>query len=316
MLSRTAENLFWIARYMERAETMARLLEVGYRIALMPSAGDGHLSEWTSILESSGAADEFHEKYGEPTQSDVEDFLFFDRDNPSSVASCLNMARNSARTVRTAVTTEVWDALNGSYQELKSLEVHRRRAVDLPMLCDWTKRQAALTRGAIVSTQLRGDGYDFLNLGYFLERAGNTARMLDVKYHVLLPTTDRVGGAVDNYQWTTLLRSLSAYRSFHWAYGGDYNPTKIAHFLILNTKNPRSLLQCSDQATYHLNRLARAYGQTTKAQNQARSQLAVLAEAEVTGIIQDGLHEFLTAFIARNAALSQCVADSYLFGPK
>ena len=316
MLSRTAENLYWMTRYMERAETMARLLEVGFRISLMPNAGQGHRSDWASILISSGMRDSYNEKYKEVTQVYVEDFLFFDTDNPSSVVNCIERARTNGRTVRTALTREVWDALNGAFQELKALSNSRNRSADVLMLCDWTKRQAALLRGAIESTQLRQDGYDFMNLGYYLERADNTARMLDVKYYVLLPTTDRVGGSTDNYQWMTLLRSLSAFRSFHWAYGGDYDPQKIAHFLILNAANPRSLLQCREEANYHLNRLARAYGQKTGAQTFARSQLERLAEAKIQDIMADGLHEFLTEFIFDNANLAQSVADSYMFGPK
>ncbi len=311
MLSRTAENLYWVTRYMERAETMARLLEVGYRIALMPSAGEGNRNEWASILAASGVESYFQQSYSEANETTLENFLVFDTNNPSSVATCIAKARDNARVVRTAVTSEVWDALNSAFQEFKGL-----RPGDLPGLCDWTKKQTAALRGAIEGTQLQQDGYDFLNLGYYLERADNTARLLDVKYYVLLPTTQRVGGSVDNYQWITLLRSLSALRSFHWAYGGDYSPTKIAHFLILNKTNPRSLLHCVEEASYHLNRLARAYGQSTGAQAQANTKLARLAEAHVEDIISDGLHEFLRDFIRDNAGLGQTVADSYLFGSK
>ncbi len=311
MLSRTAENLYWITRYMERAETTARLLEVGYRIALMPSLGAGSRSDWESILAASGVSAGYQEKYGEAHVSPIEQYLFFDSDNASSIASCIAKARDNARVVRTAVTTEVWDALNSAYQELKHLQPG-----DLPQLCDWTKRQTALVRGAIEGTQLQQDGYDFLSLGYYLERADNTARLLDVKYYVLLPTTQRVGGSVDNYQWITLLRSLSALRSFHWAYGGNYSPDKIAHFLILNQTNPRALLHCCEEISHHLNRLARAYGKTSRAQSQANALLGRLAEARVEDIVAEGLHEFLTAFIAENAELGQAVADSYLFGPK
>ena len=134
------------------------------------------------------------------------------------------------------------------------------RATLLPQLCDWTKRQGALLRGATEGTHLQNDGYDFLNLGYYLERGDNTARLLDVKYYVLLPTTDMVGGSIDTYQWTTLLRALSAYRAFHWSYGGEYSPRKIAHFLILNRACPRSLLHCQTKVEEHLGWLAKAYG--------------------------------------------------------
>lgn len=313
MLSRTAENLFWITRYMERAETTARLLEVGYRIALMPSAGKGNRNDWESILAASGAVELYRQKYGEPQQGRVESFMFFDRDNPSSVARCIESARDNGRIVRTALTSEVWFALNTAFQELKGIEARHKNKADIPTLCDWTKRNTAQLRGAIESTQLQQDGYDFLNLGYYLERADNTARLLDVKYYVLLPVTDRVGGTRDNYQWTTLLRALSAFRAFHWAYGGDYTPGKIAHFLILNKACPRSLLHCAEEAVRHLDRLALAYGKKTKAQELARLALAKLAETEVDEIVSAGLHEFLTKFIHDNAELGAEVAQSYLF---
>lgn len=313
MLSRTAENLFWITRYMERAETTARLLEVGYRIALMPSAGKGNRNDWESILAASGAVELYRQKYGEPQQGRVESFMFFDRDNPSSVARCIESARDNGRIVRTALTSEVWFALNTAFQELKGIEARHKNKADIPTLCDWTKRSTAQLRGAIESTQLQQDGYDFLNLGYYLERADNTARLLDVKYYVLLPVTDRVGGTRDNYQWTTLLRALSAFRAFHWAYGGDYTPGKIAHFLILNKACPRSLLHCTEEAVRHLDRLALAYGKKTKAQELARLALAKLAETEVDEIVSAGLHEFLTKFIHDNAELGAEVAQSYLF---
>ncbi len=313
MLSRTAENLFWITRYMERAETTARLMEVGYRIALMPSAGKGNKNDWESILAASGSLDLYRQKYGEPKQGKVETFMFFDRDNPSSVARCIETARDNGRVVRTALTSEVWFALNTAFQELRAIKSRQKAKVDIPTLCDWTKRSTALLRGAIESTQLQQDGYDFLNLGYYLERADNTARLLDVKYYVLLPVTDRVGGTRDNYQWTTLLRALSAYRAFHWAYGGDYTPGKIAHFLILNKACPRSLLHCAEETVRHLDRLALAYGKKTRAQELARAALARLAETEVDEIITAGLHEFLTRFIRANSELGGEVSQSYLF---
>jgi uncharacterized alpha-E superfamily protein len=316
MLSRTAENLYWLARYMERAETMARLLEVGYRMAMMPSAAEGYRNEWASLIAAAGAAAGFEARFGpEARQRDVETWLFFDRENPSSVISCIERARHNGRSVRTALTTEMWDALNGAYLELPSIEREPRSEALLPKLCDWTKRQGALLRGSTETSHLQNDGYDFLNLGYYLERGDNTARLLDVKYYVLLPTTDMVGGSIDTYQWTTLLRALSAFRAFHWAYGGEYTPRKIAHFLILNAACPRSLLHCADQASFHLDRLSRAYGRTTFAHDRVREIKAELAEADVEDVIGEGLHEFLTRFINRNAALGQDVADGYLFGP-
>jgi uncharacterized alpha-E superfamily protein len=315
MLSRTAENLYWLARYMERAETMARLLEVGYRMALMPSAGEGYRNEWASLVAAAGSSEGFEAKFGESfRQRDVETWLFFDRENPSSVVSSIETARQNGRAVRTALTSEMWDALNGAYLELREIERRPRSAALLPQLCDWTKRQGALLRGAAEGTHLQNDGYDFINIGYYLERGDNTARLLDVKYYVLLPTTDMVGGSIDTYQWTTLLRALSAYRAFHWSYGGEYSPRKIAHFLILNRACPRSLLHCQDHVGNPLGRLAHAYGKRTRAHERVHAMLGELAEAQVDDVIREGLHEFITRFIQQNAALGADVADAYLFG--
>lgn len=317
MLSRTAENIYWLARYMERAETMARLLEVGYRMAMMPSHAEGYRNEWASLVAAAGSSPGFEAKFGDTfRQRDVETWLFYDRENPSSVISCIETARQNGRAIRTALTTEMWEALNGAYLELPGIEREPRTEALLPKLCDWTRKQGALLRGTTETSHLQNDGYHFLNLGYYLERGDNTARLLDVKYFVLLPTTDMVGGTVDTYQWTTLLRALSAFRAFHWAYGGDYTPRKIAHFLILNAACPRSLLHCADRARNHLDRLSRAYGRTTFAHDRIREIIAELVEADVEDVIGEGLHEFLTRFITRNAALGQDVADGYLFGPQ
>ena len=315
MLSRTAENLYWLARYMERAETMARLLEVGYRMALIPSAGEGYRNEWASLVAAAGSSEGFEGKFGDAfRQRDVETWLFFDRENPSSVVSCVETARQNGRAVRTALTTEMWDALNGAYLELRELERRPRTSALLPQLCDWTKRQGALLRGATEGTHLQNDGFDFLNIGTYLERGDNTARLLDVKYYVLLQTTDMVGGSIDTYQWTTLLRALSAYRAFHWSYGGEYSPRKIAHFLILNRACPRSLLHCQTKVDEHLGWLAKAAGRRTAAHQRMHGLLGELAEARVEDILEEGLHEFLTRFIHQNTSLGQDVADSYLFG--
>ena len=314
MLSRTAENLYWLARYMERADTMARLLEVGYRMALMPSAGEGYRNEWASLVGAAGSAVGVEAKFGEGfRQRDVETWLIFDRENPSSVVSCIETARQNGRAVRTALTSEMWDALNGAYLELREIERRPRSEALLPQLCDWTKRQAALLRGA-TEGHLQNDGFDFLNLGSYLERSDNTARLLDVKYYVLLPTTSMVGGAVDTYQWSTLLRALSAHRAFHWSYHGEYTPRKIAHFLILNRSFPRSLLHCQERIATHLARLASAYRSRTAAHDRLQVMLGELAEAQVEDVIDEGLHEFLSRFIQQNAALGQDVADGYLFG--
>ena len=313
MLSRTADNLYWIARYMERADTVARLLEVGSRISLLPSA-QGYRSEWDSLLQATGMAHAFAQKYGETVQRNIESFLFFDRDNPSSIASCITAARENGRIVRTALTSQVWDALNTAFQELRQLEREERSKLELSRLTDWTMRHAAMLRGAIDATLLRDDGFNFLNIGYYLERGDNTARLMDVKYYVLLPRIDFVGSGLDNYQWTTLLRAMGAQRAFHWAYGGDVTAMKIADFLIRNPQSPRSLATCTAGLMNHLGRLAKAYGRETEAQDKARSLAAGIESATVEAIFDEGLHEFLTRYIAEAAQLANAIHDAYLSG--
>jgi uncharacterized alpha-E superfamily protein len=313
MLSRTADNLYWIARYMERADTVARLLEVGSRISLLPSA-QGYRSEWDSLLQATGMAQSFALKYGDPVQRNIESFLFFDRDNPSSIASCITAARENGRIVRTALTTQVWDALNTAFQELRQLERAERSTLELSRLTDWTMRHAAMLRGAIDATLLRDDGFNFLNIGYYLERGDNTARLMDVKYYVLLPRIDFVGSGLDNYQWTTLLRAMGAQRAFHWAYGGDVTAMKIADFLIRNPQSPRSLATCTAGLLNHLGRLAKAYGRETEAQDTARALAAGIESATVEAIFDEGLHEFLTRYIAEAAHLANAIHASYLSG--
>ena len=313
MLSRTADNLYWIARYMERADTVARLLEVGSRISLLPSA-QGYRSEWDSLLQATGMAHAFAQKYGQTVQRNIESFLFFDRDNPSSVASCITAARENGRIVRTALTSQVWDALNTAFQELKHLERTPRSELDLSRLTDWVMRHAAMVRGAIDATLLRNDGFNFLNIGYYLERGDNTARRMDVKYYVLLPRVEFVGSGLDNYQWTTLLRAMGAHRAFHWAYGGEVTAAKIADFLILNTQSPRSLATCTSGLVNHLGRVAKAYGRETVAQDQARALLAGVEGTTVEAIFEEGLHEYLTRYIRDAATLAVAINDAYLSG--
>ena len=315
LLARHADNLFWIGRFVERAETQARLLEVGSRNSLIPNTSGGFRNEWESVLSASGANLGFVQKYGDDVRErNIESYLFFDEDNPSSVYNCIRSARENARIVRTALTSQTWDAINAAHQDIREMKRTERSKLSTNDLIDWTLRQAALIRGTIEDTQLRIDGYDFLNIGMYLERGDSTARLLDVKYFVLLPQVDYVGSGLDNYQWRTILRALSAHRAFNWAYGGEVTPPKIADFLILNRKAPRSLITCAEEANWHLDRLARSYGKTTDAQTQSRTIVAQLSEITVDDIFDEGLHEFLTRTISEIAALSNTIAQVYLIG--
>lgn len=314
MLSRTAENLYWISRYVERAETNARLLEVGSRNALIPNTSGGYRNEWDAILQAMGGVELFAEKYGDTVQRNIETFLFFDSDNPSSIANCIERARENGRIVRTALTSQVWDALNTAWAEVRELGRQERSSLSVNDLVDWTVRTATLIRGAVLATQLRTDGYDFLNLGHYLERADSTARLLDVKYYVLLPQIEFVGSGLDNYQWRTLLRAMNAHRAFNFVYGGEVTPRKIVDFLVLNPSMPRSLVSAVEGAVTHLDHLARVYKASTEAQSFARGMLAEIAEADVDQVFDEGLHEFLHRFIGEIATLNARINEAYFSG--
>ena len=314
MLSRTADHLYWMGRYIERAETTARLLEVGARNALLPDVSGGYRNDWDAVLRALGVFDNFVEKFGELNERNITTFLFFDAENPTSVLSCLNAARENARVVRTALTGHTWEAINNSFQELKEFQRTERSKLSLSDLADWTQATVSLIRGAIDGTQLRDDGYRFVQLGIAIERGDNTARFLDVKYYVLLPSLSYVGSSLDQTQWSTLLKSLSAHRAFTWAYQGEITAAKIAHFLILNGEFPRSLYSSAQCICEHLDMIARRYGKSTKAQTAARGLLAELAEASVDDIFDEGLHEFLTRYTRQNAEVAHVIQTTYLAG--
>ena len=316
MLSRTASNLFWMTRHLERAETGARLLDVGQRITLTPNTQKGYQNEWASLLQASGNAGLYAERHGEVSEEGIAEFLFFDRKNPSSVVSCFEKARESGRIVRTALTGQVWDALNTTYQDLRKIEKTPRAKIDMADLTDFSTRSASTLRGAINATQLRNDGWHFMNLGYGIERADATARILDVKYFVLLPHLEFVGSGLDTYQWQVILRALSAHRSFHWAYGGDITASRVADFLILNGESPRSLITSIYESVWHLEGLARRYGDEvpTTARDKAREILDKMQKTEIGEIFDDGLHEFLTWIIIELRTVTALVHRDYLTG--
>ena len=316
MLSRTADNLFWLARYMERAEFLARTIEAAQRLSALPTAYNEHGTEWESALESSGVADVFHRKHDAAEPDAVIDFLTFDPDNSSSIRSCLEAARTNGRAVRTALTAEMWDAINGAWLELKKFEADHARGGDwrddVPRFLDFVKQTSLLFDGSMTRTMLREPSFWFSRLGVFIERADNTARILDVKYHVLLPDSETVGGSLDYFQWTAILRAVSALTAYHWIYRESIKPWLIADLLILRSEMPRSLLSCYENIVHCLDSLAKAYGRQGSSQRLARRTMAQLENASIGGIFQSGLHEFITAFIDDNNRLGVSVSEQYL----
>jgi uncharacterized alpha-E superfamily protein len=216
MLGRTASSLYWMSRYVERAENMARLLEVGYRISLMPDAIEGHRDEWRSTLTSAAREETYSEKHDEIGGAKVIYFLLFDESNSSSVKFCLKAARNDRLGVPTALTRDAWESLNSTWNQLALIDPARTTADRLPGFLEWVKQRAVVFRGALLGTMLRNDNYYFSQLGNFIERADNTARILDVKYFILLPRPSDVGSDLDMQQWAQVLRSVSAHCAYRW----------------------------------------------------------------------------------------------------
>lgn len=313
MLGRTAHDLFWLARYMERAENMARLIEVGYRIALVPRQVAADHDEWRSTLQSAGCEAGFTARYDKLTTRDVINFLLFDADNPSSVRSCLATARRNARAQRTALTREMWESLNSAWLEFQKLDQKHVTSDRLPALLDWIKERSATYRGALLNTILRNDTFFFSQIGTFLERADNTARILDVKYYVLLPRTELIGSSVDTLQWASILRSVSAHRSYRWVYKDSYRPWKIADYLILNPAMPRSLAACYIELDQAVAGLQAACGADSPMIESIPTTRARLQSGDINEIFQSGLHEFLGDFIARNNDAGREIAKAYHF---
>lgn len=311
MLGKTANGLFWMFRYIERAENTARLVDAGLRMALTRGATTG--DEWGSLLATAGAAQAYNEKYDMVTTAHVVDFLLRDRDNPSSVRSSIESARNNARLVRTAVTREVWESINQCWMTATDTFKHPVQEADLPAILAGVKQDGALIRGALHGTMLRNEHYDFARIGTFIERADNTTRILDVKYYVLLPSVAFVGSALDNFQWESILRSVSAQRSYRWIYGARYQATNIADFLILNGRMPRSLAFSYGKIVSNLEFLAEEYGARHPCHETATRNFHRLKGRKVEDIFDEGLHEFLGEFIRDNARLSAEIAEAYLF---
>ncbi|MFA6156568.1 alpha-E domain-containing protein [Mesorhizobium sp.] len=311
LLGRTAAGLYWMNRYIERAENMARLVDAGLRMALTRTQSASE--EWSSVLLSAGSDVTFSQKYQEYTAANVADFLLRDTSNPSSTMAAIETARNNARMVRTALTRETWESINEAWMSLKRMLARPIDERDLPSVLDAIKRETALIRGSFYGTMLRNEIFDFSQLGTYVERADNTARILDVKYYVLLPSISWVGSTLDNYQWESILRSVSAHRSYRWVYEADYKPTNIADYLILNVRMPRSLTFCYRFLAEHLKFLSDDYGEQHACHATVERTQAMLRAGSIKNIFDAGLHEFLANFIQDNTKLGDEIALDYRF---
>jgi uncharacterized alpha-E superfamily protein len=234
MLSRHADNLFWLARYVERAENTARLLEAAARLSAMPVSHADGADEWEMAVAATGTLDSFTAAYGEANARTVVDHLAFSATNPSSIRSCLEVARTNARAVRTALTMDMWETINLGWLEMRRHSAAKMNRQELSDFLNWVKETSLRFDGSAYRTMLRNDAYYFLRLGTYMERADFTARILNVKANVLDPDRPSPGGSFDYYQWSWILRSVSALTSYHWVYRENLKPHLVADLLILN----------------------------------------------------------------------------------
>ena len=311
MLSSTADHLYWMARSMERAENTARMLDVTYRMSLLKQAVAEPHHEWRAMLSISGLHEDFEERYDEPSAANVMHFMALDEKNPGSIYNSIFTARENARAVRGSITSEMWEALNSTWLEMRGIHAEGIAENGLSPFFEWVKERSHLSRGITHGTLLRDDTYRFLRLGTFFERADNTARILDVKYHILLPSLSEVGGAADYYQWGALLRSVSAFESYRKVYRDQITSKRVAELLILRADMPRSLTTCMNE----VNRLLQEINGPRAGEVLRRCGLlqGELRFGSIDDIFSHGLHEYLSEFLERIYDMGDLINKTYFW---
>ncbi|MAU52682.1 MAG: hypothetical protein CMN17_09980 [Roseovarius sp.] len=309
MLGKTANGLFWMSRYLERAENTSRLIETGQRIALTRLGDDAR--EWASILQTTGAYPAFMAAHEEVTKEAAINWMLRDRGNPSSIRGCIEAARQNARLVRTAITGEAWEAINAAYMgACKSLS-RKVTERDLPEVLQRIRQGTALVRGMILGTMMRNEIFDFLRIGTFLERADFTARIVDVKYYVLLPSVSAVGTTIDNVHWESILRAVSGRGGFRMEYGAGGGPREIVHFLVLDRRMPRSLAFCATKMEDNL-RYLDPEGRTASLRMVRDLKTRYLSH-DVSAIFDYGLHEFIQSVLSALGDVAAQIEGDFRF---
>ena len=314
MLSRTADHLFWMSRYTERAENTARMLDVNYQTSLLPQSAAVARVGWEGLLSISELLPAYNAKYGDIVPRDVMEFMVKDEENPSSIISCLRAARENARAVRGSLTTEAWETQNQTWLEARRMLRDGEFERDPAQFFDWVKFRSHLSRGVTQGTMLQDEAYHFLRLGTFLERADNTARLVDVKFHAL--ETDFYGAAsekdqeYDFYHWSSILRSVSAFEIYRKVYRNVIRPERVADLLILRADMPRSLHASLVEVVRNLAQVSN--DQSAETQRRAGKLLADLQYGRIDEILATGLHAFLTQFLDRVNELGMRISRDFL----
>ncbi|MEY2994192.1 MAG: hypothetical protein RL357_1127 [Pseudomonadota bacterium] len=314
MLSRTADHLYWMSRYTERAENTARMLDVNVESALLPQSAAVSQVGWEGMLSISELLPMYASKHGLIEPEKVLQFMVTDQDNPSSIAACLRAARENARAVRGTLTTEFWETQNQTWLELRKLLERRQYERDPSVFFEWVKFRSHLSRGVAIGTMLQDESFHFLRLGTFLERADNTARLLDVKFHAV--QSDFYGAAsdldqeYDFYHWSAILRSVSAFEIYRKAYSDVIKPERVAELLILRPDMPRSLRASINGVVENLSALS--LDRESEALRLAGKLQAELMYARVDEILETGLHAYLTQCLERVSAIGAQIGREFL----
>ena len=311
MLSSTADHLYWMARSMERAENTARMLDVTFRMSMLKQVVAEPHHEWRAMLSISGLHEDFEARYPEPTADNVLYFMALDKKNPGSIFNSIFNARENARAVRGSITSEMWEALNQTWLEMRRIHPQGIKDLDISRFFEWVKERSHLSRGISYGTILRDDTFRFLRLGTFLERADNTARILDVKYHILLPSPNDIGGDADYYQWGAILRSVSAFEAYRKVYRDQITPKRVAELLILRPDMPRSLMACLDVVNRLLVEIngSRAH-ELLRRCGMLHGQLHF---GRIDDIFANGLHEYLSEFLEHIYELGDLINTTYFW---
>ncbi|NJD25718.1 MAG: alpha-E domain-containing protein [Betaproteobacteria bacterium] len=308
MLSRTADHLFWMSRYIERAENLARLLDVTWQMSLVPQSEEAANRSWNAILVLNDLEESFAAKYPAVNGENVLKFMVSDPGNFSSIISCLRQARENAHAVRGTVTSEMWETLNATWIEARAMSFESILAGGIGEFFEWVKMRSSLSRGTTLGTLLQDEAYHFIRIGTLLERADNTARILDIKYH------DRGShgeeGATDFYRWGALLRSVSGFEVYRKVYRDVITPERVAELLILRSDMPRSLHFCMNGVVKNLDLVANR--QSGETQRRAGLMHAQLHYGRIEDILAHGLHEWLTDFMDRIYDLGDGISRDFL----
>ena len=314
MLSRTADHLFWMSRYTERAENTARMLDVNYQTALLPQSAAVAQMGWEGLLIISELMPLYQERHGAVAPREVLDFMVRDERNPSSIVSCLRAARENARAVRGVLTTEVWETQNQTWLELDRQLKGSSFERDPSLFFEWVKFRSHLSRGVAIGTMLQDEAFHFYRMGTFLERADNTARLLDVKFHAVQNDFPASGSAPDAandfYHWSAILRSVSGFEVYRKVYRDVITPERVAELLILRADMPRSLAASLNEVVNNLTVVANdTSGETLRRAGKLKADLQF---ARIDEILSTGLHAFLTQFLDRVNELGGRISQDFL----